>query len=273
MKTIDKKSGKAGTGQKPESAASGTARQSLVQSVARSAHPFHEIWDLIDIKRKRVELDKGRHLVFSSLGLALSMLFVVAMFEWRHSEDLGSIQLSANADTFDDLMEIPQTEQQAPPPPQVQAPQIVEVSDDEIIEQVEVNLDIDISEDTRVIEVVYTQAEALPEESAEEIFTIVEEQPLPRGGMQAFYQFVAENLKYPTRASRTGIEGRVFVQFVVEKDGTLTDVQVVRGIGGGCDEEAIRVVSLAPKWNPGKQRGRPVRVRMVLPIVFKLLDA
>lgn len=69
-----------------------------------------------------------------------------------------------------------------------------------------------------------------------------------------------------------GIEGRVFVEFVVERDGSLTDIKVVKGIGGGCDDEAIRVISQAPKWNAGKQRGRSVRVRMVLPIIFKLLE-
>lgn len=76
---------------------------------------------------------------------------------------------------------------------------------------------------------------------------------------------------YPHRAQRMGIEGWVFVEFVVERDGSLTDIKVVKGIGGGCDDEAIRVISQAPKWNAGKQRGRSVRVRMVMPIMFKLL--
>ncbi|MCK5371843.1 MAG: energy transducer TonB, partial [Cyclobacteriaceae bacterium] len=93
----------------------------------------------------------------------------------------------------------------------------------------------------------------------------------PVGGIKAFYDFVGANLRYPPRALRMGLEGRVFVEFVVEKDGSLTDIKVVKGIGGGCDDEAVRVISLAPKWNPGKQRGNAVRVRMVLPIMFKLL--
>jgi protein TonB len=84
--------------------------------------------------------------------------------------------------------------------------------------------------------------------------------------------YVSENLKYPVKASRMDIQGRVFVQFVVEKDGSLTDIQVVKGIGAGCDEEAVRVIKNAPRWEPGKQRGRPVRVKMILPIVFKLYE-
>ncbi|MCK5701162.1 MAG: energy transducer TonB, partial [Cyclobacteriaceae bacterium] len=77
-------------------------------------------------------------------------------------------------------------------------------------------------------------------------------------------------LKYPAQARRMGIEGKVFVQFVVDKDGTLTEVTAVKGIGAGCDQEAVRVIEGAPKWKPGKQRGRSVKVRMILPITFKL---
>ena len=89
--------------------------------------------------------------------------------------------------------------------------------------------------------------------------------------MKAFYDFVSSKFSYPRQARELRIEGKVFVQFVIEKDGTITDIVVVKGIGGGCNEEAIRVVEMAPAWIPGKQRGKPVRVRMVLPITFKLI--
>jgi protein TonB len=88
--------------------------------------------------------------------------------------------------------------------------------------------------------------------------------------MDSFLKYVSKNLKYPAQARRMGVEGKVFVQFVVEKDGSITDIKVVKGIGAGCDEEAVRVLENAPKWKPGKQRGRPVKQRIVLPIVFKL---
>ncbi len=169
-------------------------------------------------------------------------------------------------------MEIPQTEQIQKPPVKVQAPVIIEVNDEEIIEEIELDLDIEMTEETRIVEVIIKQVqEDMPEEKVDEIFTIVEVQPAPIGGMKAFYEFVSKNLKYPNKAARMSIEGRVFIEFVVEKDGSLTDIKAVKGIGAGCDEEAIRVISQAPDWNPGKQRGRAVRVRMVLPIVFKLL--
>ena len=112
--------------------------------------------------------------------------------------------------------------------------------------------------------------EEAPEEEVDEVFTIVEDQPAFPGGNAAFYKFVASNMTYPAQARRMGIEGRVFVQFVVDKDGSVTEVKAVKGIGAGCDREAERVLNSSPKWTPGKQRGRSVKVRMVLPIIFKL---
>jgi TonB family protein len=103
-----------------------------------------------------------------------------------------------------------------------------------------------------------------------ELFTVVEEQPEFEGGMEAFYQYVGNEMTYPLQARQSGVEGRVDVQFVVEKDGSLSDVKAIKGIGAGCDNEAVRVVQNAPAFKPGKQRGMPVRVRMVMPIVFKI---
>ena len=142
-------------------------------------------------------------------------------------------------------------------------PKIVEIE-----EEIEIDLDVEMTEETVIEEVVFE--EAPEEEEADEIFSIVEDQPAPSGGLPAFYKYVQSKLKYPAQARRMGIEGKVFVQFVVDKDGTLTEVQAVKGIGAGCDEEAVRVIKGAPKWKPGKQRGRAVKVRMILPITFKL---
>ena len=103
-----------------------------------------------------------------------------------------------------------------------------------------------------------------------DVFTVVEELPEFEGGMDAFYRYIANEMKYPLQARQQGVEGRVDVQFVVEKNGTLSDVKAVKGIGAGCDDEAVRVVQNSPAFKPGSQRGRVVRVRMVLPIVFKL---
>ena len=103
-----------------------------------------------------------------------------------------------------------------------------------------------------------------------ELITIVEIAPEFPGGIQALKKFISSNLIYPQEAKEAGIEGRVFVSFIIEKDGSLSSIQLLRGIGYGCDEEAMAVVKKMPKWKPATQRGKPVRMRYQLPFVFKL---
>ena len=219
-------------------------------------------------KNPNADLNKKTGL-FLNIGLVVSLLAVITAFEWRFYDDGELMDLGQVSDEFEDVMEIPPTEQPPPPPPKIQQPEIIEVPDEEEIEEeIEVDLDVEITEETVVEDIVFD--EPVEEEVAEEIFTIVEDQPSPKGGMAAFYEYVGKKLKYPAQARRMGIEGKVFVEFVVDKDGTITNVNAIKGIGAGCDEEAIRVIQASPKWNPGKQRGRPVKVRMILPITFKL---
>ncbi|TDI71972.1 MAG: energy transducer TonB [Bacteroidetes bacterium] len=206
---------------------------------------------------------------YMSIGLMISLLFTVVAFEWKSYDNNDLVNLGALDADFEELQDIPITEQPPPPPPQVTPPEIIEVPDEQEIEQeIEVNLDVEVTEETVIEDVVFD--EAPEEEAADEIFQFVEDQPTPLGGMKAFYAYVGKNMKYPAQARRMGIEGKVYITFVVGKDGALTDIVVLKGIGAGCDQEAIRVLSGAPKWKPGKQRGRPVRVRMQLPIIFKL---
>ena len=207
--------------------------------------------------------------MFLNLGLALAVGATLAAFEWKSFDEGALKDLGQVTDNFEELIDIPITEQPPPPPPPVEQPIIEEIPDEvEIEEKIEVNFDVDVKEETVIKEVVI--AEAPVEEKADEIFDVVETQPNPPGGMSGWNQYLSKNLKYPTQARRMGIEGTVIVVFVVNTDGSIQDVDDLRGIGGGCDEEAVRVVSAAPKWEPGKQRGRPVRTRMRLPIRFKL---
>jgi TonB family protein len=103
-----------------------------------------------------------------------------------------------------------------------------------------------------------------------DVFLVVEETALPPGGYPAFYKYIGDNLNYPQQAREMGIEGKVFIQFVVDTDGSLTEVTPVKGIGAGCDEEAVRVISQSPAWTPAQQRGKKVRQRIIVPIVFSL---
>lgn len=219
-------------------------------------------------KNPHADLEKKSGL-FLNIGLVVSLALVITAFEWRFYDGGDTMDLGSVEDNFEDLMEIPPTEQPPPPPPVIQQPEIIEVPDEEEIEdEIEIELDVEVTEQTVIEEIIFDDAPA--EEEVEEVFTIVEDQPEPPGGMGAFYQYIAKNMKYPAQARRMGVEGKVFVQFVVDKDGSITEVLAVKGIGAGCDEEAVRVISEAAKWKPGKQRGRPVKVRMILPITFKL---
>lgn len=220
--------------------------------------------------KKKPSADLTRQVpLYYVIGLTVTLALTLTAFEWKFYEEGGPMDLGSLENNFEEMMEVPITEQPPPPPPKIEQPQIIEVPDEEEIEEeIEIDLDLEVTEETVIEEVVFE--EAPEEEVADEIFTVVEDQPTPSGGMGAFYKYVSKNMKYPTQARRMGIEGRVFVQFVVDKDGSITEVKAIKGIGAGCDEEAERVLRNAPKWKPGKQRGRAVKVRMVLPITFKL---
>ncbi len=227
------------------------------------------IGEVIKAKSERITKRQRIKQVVTWLSFCLSISAIIIVFELKSYDDGSVVQLASISEQFEDILDIPQTQQPPPPPPAVQQPVIIEVpNEEEIEEEINIDLDIEMTED-QIIEDIIALDEP-EEEEAETIFQIVEETPSPQGGLQAFYQYLGKNLKYPSQARRMGIEGRVFLSFVVEKDGSLTDIKVMKGIGAGCDEESIRVMANAPKWNPGKQRGEPVRVRYSFPIVFKL---
>lgn len=208
--------------------------------------------------------------LFFNIGLVVTLLVVVMAFEYSVRDNTDVVDLSQNNNLLDEIMEVPPTEQPPPPPPKIQQPQIIEVPDEEEIkEEIKIEIDVEVTTDTKVEEI--TIAPIVEEkEDVDQIFLVVEESATPKGGMSAFYKYVGDKMKYPAQARRMGIEGRVFVEFVINRDGSITDVRAIKGIGAGCDEEAVRVVESAPAWNPGKQRGKPVRQRYVVPIIFKL---
>ena len=143
---------------------------------------------------------------------------------------------------------------------QPQPKQIEIVEDDVEVEDIEISFDINTDE---VIDDIVWKDD-------DELYIVVEEMPEYPGGMKALNEYLAKNIKYPQTALENGIQGKVFVSFIVEKDGSVSNVQVQRSLGGGCDEEAVRVVKAMPKWKPGKQRGKTVRVSYTLPVNFKL---
>ncbi|MEI6455018.1 MAG: energy transducer TonB [bacterium] len=184
-----------------------------------------------------------------------------------------------------EMMNAPKEELPPPPPPPPPPEALVEkvkftapvvVEDTTIETGLQTQDDLANKANTEVptedveVEVKDEKPQVIEQPQQAEIFTVVEEQPGYPGGEESRIKFLQDNIKYPEEAKELGIQGKVFVTFVVEVDGSITDVRVLRGIGGGCDEEAIRVVKAMPKWVPGKQRGVPVRVQFNLPIKFTL---
>ncbi len=236
------------------------------------APQLQTIVELIEQKRWRNKWQKAHSPLFFAIGLVVSLSLVIAAFEWStptHTDlmDLGLVQMDDM-----EVIDIPITELPPPPLPEnrMVTPKFKEVKDEKMIKELDVVVDIEMTEQLELNEIQEFTIEEVVEEKAEEIFTVVETPPSPPGGLEAFYAFIGENLKYPQAAMRLNLEGRTYVQFVVEKDGSLTDIQVVKGFHETTNAEAIRVLKISPKWNPGKQRGRPVRVRYVIPIRFKI---
>lgn len=208
------------------------------------------------------------------VGYVIVLAFMFIAFEWT-KRDIKIDTSQAITDLVFEEEIIPITEQpeQAAPPPPPAAPPIAEtltiVEDDADVEETT----IATSEETnQAVEIKYVPV-AVEEEEPEEqtIFEVVEQMPeFPNGGMAGLMQYLSKNIKYPTIAQENGTQGRVTVQFVVNRDGSIVDVKVLRGVDPYLDKEAIRVISSMPKWKPGMQRGKAVRVKYTVPVMFRL---
>ncbi|MFO8129574.1 MAG: energy transducer TonB [Bacteroidales bacterium] len=220
-------------------------------------------------KTKKADLE-SKKFIFRQIGLIVALAIVLLAFEWKsYEKSVEGFGERVVQDVEEDMAEITVQEQKPPPPPPPQKVTVLNVVEDDIEVEEDIIIDIEADEETEVEEYVPVEVE---EEVVEEapIFMVVESMPEFPGGTENLYKYLGENIKYPQMAKESGIQGIVYVTFVVEKDGSVTDVRVLRGIGGGCDEEAIRVVESMPKWNPGKQRGKSVRVQYNLPVKFIL---
>jgi protein TonB len=220
-------------------------------------------------KSSKADLE-GKRTIFVQIGLILALGVVFLAFE-RKTYDKIEVEIAQRiAEEIPEEI-IPITEHEPPPPPSTPPPQttLIDIVEDDVEVEDEIIIDVEVDEDTEIEE--FTPIEEEEEEvEEEEIFMVVEDQPGFPGGERERMTYLVKNIKYPTMAKESGIQGTVFLSFVVEKDGSITGVRVLRGIGGGCDEEAIRVVKAMPKWKPGKQRGKPVRVQFSMPIKFTL---
>ena len=227
----------------------------------------------MEIKKSPKADLESKKLTFTLIGLVLTLFVVWRVFEYKSYDKKTIDGLQTTVEVIEEeMVEITKQEQPKvqPPQPKPQVTQIQVVEDDvEVEDEIDINAEVD--QDEVIEEYEFTPPEIEEEEIVEaEIFKVVEEMPEFPGGAAKLMEYIQKNIKYPMMARESDIQGRVFVNFVVEPDGSISNVTVMRGIGGGCDEEAVRVVNSMPNWKPGKQRGSAVRCAYTVPIIFKL---
>lgn len=233
-------------------------------------------------KSKKADLEgtKSTGLLIGYI-VALSVLFACFEYTTRDYVETDQVYSTASFVSEEEVVPITQPIFTAAPPPPADAPQVAEILDivdnnEDIVEE-----KIETSESTTeaisgpsapVSGPVMAGPPAPTQEEGDEgeIFEVVEQQPAFPGGMDKLMQWLSKNLKYPASAQENGTQGRVVVQFVVNKDGSIVEPKVIKSVDPALDKEAIRVVSAMPHWQPGKQRGKPVRVRFTLPVTFRL---
>ncbi len=212
-------------------------------------------------KNPDISLEKKKGLFFQ-IGLVITLVIVLGTFEWKSYDkvayNLGQLNL-------DDLEEeiIPITKQEVkPPPPPPPPPEVIEIVEDDV--EIEDEIEIEDTESDEDVEI------EIEEEDDEEFFMVVENMPEFPGGDLGLMKYIQKNVKYPAIAKEYNITGKVYVSFIVDKKGSVTNVKIVRGVDKNLDAEAMRVVKSLPKYKPGKQRGKSVRVMFTIPINFTL---
>jgi len=227
----------------------------------------------MEIKKSPKADLEGKKTTWLLIGFVLILAVMFVAFEWTERDKQVTTDSGAEMPDFEEEM-VPITEmeepKQAPPPPE--APKVEEVlqiaENDADVQETAIQSSEDNNQAVDIKYVAPVVEEEEPEEA--EIFMVVEEMPEFPGGMAECLKFLGKNIKYPTIAQENGVQGRVIVQFVVNQDGSIVDPVVVRSVDPYLDKEALRVIKTMPKWKPGKQRGKAVRVKYTVPVTFKL---
>jgi protein TonB len=226
-------------------------------------------------KSEKADLEKKKG-IFLEIGFIIALGIVLLAFEWKtRPRQIGGFQSDLISDVIQENVPVTRQERRnlPPPPPPPDVTEELKIVDNDVIIEDELILEeTEADEDTRVSITAFGNVDEDEDEEEKPIFMVVEDMPTFRGGgVEDFRRYVQENIKYPTLAAENGIEGTVYVKFVVDTDGGISNVLVVRGVDPALDDEAVRVIENAPEWEPGRQRGIPVRVQFTIPIVFKLL--
>ena len=227
----------------------------------------------MEIKKTEKASLENKKLLFLEIGLIVSLLITFIAFEWKQAEiNVSNLEDTTQIEAEEEI--IPITQETPPPPPaEVKIPILsdqIDIVDDNIeLDNNIINLEDDASLGVEIQDYIEVVEEVVEEEAIP--FQLVEEKPSFMGGdANMFSKWVNERLVYPEIAKENGVQGRVTLQFTVEKDGRVTKVKVLRGVDPSLDKEAVRVVSESPKWKPGKQRDRAVPVTYTFPVIFQL---
>ena len=225
-------------------------------------------------KYPRVDLDRY-HNLFTEIGLIIALGICYAAFEWNTTiKKTGPLGQIAVQETETEIIPVTRQEQVRPPelPPPPKVVEILNIVSNDVELDKELEIEGTEADERTAIDVVPVtlQVEKEAEKEESQIFYIVEEMPQFPGGEMALRKFIANAIKYPVIAQENGVQGKVYVSFVVGKDGSVSDARIIRGIDPSLDKEALRVVNSLPIWKPGKQRGEPVRVSFSVPISFVL---
>ena len=232
-------------------------------------------------KAKKADLE-GQKSTSLLIGYIITLATIFVAFEWttREYKETEPVIYAASVPYEEEIIPITQPIfQTAAPPPPVEVPQVAEIIDivenDEEIEEEEIQSTEDTQEAITgptgpVVSGPVGPVMAAEEGDEGEVFQVVEQMPEFPGGMEKLMDYLSKNIKYPSMAQENNIQGRVIVEFVVNKDGSIVEPKVMRSVDTSLDNEAMRVIKLMPKWTPGKQRGKAVRVRYTVPVLFRL---
>jgi len=222
-------------------------------------------------KSPKADLENKKS-VFMQIGLVVTLAVVLIAFEWTTTDvNASQFEMVEDLEAEEEIMPITRQEEvkPPPPPPPPKVADVLNIVEDDV--ELDEELDIEDTEMEEDTEIDFSDL-AMDEEESEDapVFFIVEDMPEFPGGEAALRKYIAQSVKYPVIAQENGIQGRVYVSFVVNTKGKVTDVKIARGVDPNLDKEAIRVVNAMPAWKPGKQRGKAVKVSYTVPINFVL---
>ena len=228
----------------------------------------------MEIKKSPSADLNNKKLLFVEIGFVIALLIVYGAFEYRSKEKKEAVLAAENTEIIEEEI-VPITQENTPPPPEIAKVPVLSdiidiVEDDITVEDNILNLEDDANLGVEVMDYVSEVEEEVVEEESIP-FALVEKKPSFMGGdANTFSAWFNQHLQYPEVARENGVSGRVMLQFTVNPNGSVTDVKVLRGVDPALDKEAVRVISSSPKWEPGRQRDRAVKVTYTFPVVFQL---